>query len=355
MKAKKTDALAADGLGEIDVLFATGGLARSPRKSRSPAVDTQVPNLQQRGPAGISPTRTVDVIRVPQWKQYPWLIHGFSTRTDGVSTAYVLNGGSGELNLGFTSADLPENVEINRKIFLGALLGHRPSGKTPQASMRLEFLRQIHSGLIHHLDGSSVSANSPSLQGDGWIASAPGLLAAIQTADCLPILVADVRQRIVAAFHAGWRGTLARIAERGVGRMRAEFGSRAENLTASIGPGIGGCCYSVGEEVRLAFGSQFSYADALFHEVFDMDPIKKKYPMLFLTARAPGHSDLGPSTHLDLAEANRRQLMDAGISHSQIHHVGSCTACNVDRFFSHRADHGFTGRMLGAIGTRAVP
>ncbi len=219
--------------------------------------------------------------------------------------------------------------------------------------MPLRLVRQIHSGLVHRVDADTSVAQTeadPILRGDGTVATEPGILLGIQTADCLPILVADVRQRIIAAFHAGWRGTLARIVERGVGRMRAEFGSRPEDLTAAIGPGIGPCCYSVGEEVRMEFSSQFAYADALFQEVFDLDPIKEKYPMLFLTARAPGHSNLGPSLHLDLAEANRRQLLDAGLHARNIHVLRLCTACDSKRFFSHRAEHGFTGRMLSVIG-----
>lgn len=100
----------------------------------------------------------------------------------------------------------------------------------------------------------------------------------------------------------------------------------------------------------MEFTSQFAYADALFEEVFDLDPIKQKYPMLFLTARAPGHSNLGPSIHLNLGEANRRQLLDAGIDSKNIYSLGLCTACDTKRFFSHRAEQGFTGRMLSAIG-----
>ena len=141
----------------------------------------------------------------------------------------------------------------------------------------------------------------------------PGVLLGIQTADCIPVLVADRKQRAVAAFHAGWRGTLARIVENGVGRMRLEFGSRPKDLIASIGPGIGQCCYAVGEEVQQQFESQFTYAAELFREVYDSDQIRNKYPMLFLTARAPGHSAIGPAMHLDLAEANRRQLLAAGV------------------------------------------
>ena len=87
-----------------------------------------------------------------------------------------------------------------------------------------------------------------------------GVLLAIQTADCIPVLMADVKKKVVAAFHAGWRGTVQRIVENGVGKMRVAFRSRPEDLIAAIGPGIGGCCYAVGEEVRSEFVSQFSYA-----------------------------------------------------------------------------------------------
>lgn len=241
----------------------------------------------------------------------------------------------------------------NRQLFVRAVLALPGRSGSKSAAMPLRLVRQIHSGLVHRVDADTSAAQTkadPILRGDGTVATQPGILLGIQTADCLPILVADVRQRIVAVFHAGWRGTLVRIVERGVGRMRAEFGSRPEDLTAAIGPGIGYCCYSVGEEVRMEFSSQFAYADALFQEVFDLDPIKEKYPMLFLTARAPGHSNLGPSLHLDLVEANRRQLLDAGLHARNIHALRLCTACDSKRFFSHRAEHGFTGRMLSVIG-----
>jgi len=193
------------------------------------------------------------------------------------------------------------------------------------------------------------------LRGDALMTRQRGLLLGIQTADCVPVLIADTKTRAVAAFHAGWRGTLARIVERGVGTMRLEFGSQPKNLIAAIGPAIGACCYSVGEEVRHEFESQFAYAPELFSEVYDSDPVRDKYPMLFLTARAPGHSNIGPQIHLDLHEANRRQLLDAGVRAKAITVVGECTACarlrdGRRKYFSHRAEHGFTGRMLSAIG-----
>jgi len=176
----------------------------------------------------------------------------------------------------------------------------------------------------------------------------------VQTADCTPVLVADRRRRVVAAFHAGWRGTVKRIVERGIGRMRLEFGSRPEDLIAAIGPGIGACCYPVGEEVLSEFESQFGYAHELFHEVSDTDPVRAKYPMLFLTQRAPGHSSIGPALHLDVAEANRRQLLAAGLRPKAIAMVGGCTVCQHELFFSHRASKGRCGRMLSVIGIAGI-
>jgi polyphenol oxidase len=281
---------------------------------------------------------SLDVVRVPDWSRQEWLIHGFSTRAGGKTTVY--RPGETDLNLGFTSSDDPQHVTENRSLFVNAAAGSKEI-------LGMVTLRQIHSSLIRRVTAEDIST---SLKGDGLMTDQPGVLLGIQTADCIPVLVADRKKRAVAAFHAGWRGTVARIVENGVGRMRVEFGSKPEHLIASIGPGIGQCCYSVGDEVREQFESQFTYAPELFHEVYDSDPVKEKYPMLFLTARAPGHSDLGPSMHLDLVEANRRQLLSAGLKKGSIFMTGQCTGCNTDRFFSHRIERGFTGRMMSVIG-----
>ena len=184
------------------------------------------------------------------------------------------------------------------------------------------------------------------------ISNTPGLLLAIKTADCVPVLVADVKRRVVGAFHAGWRGTVARVVEKGVGEMRRQFGSDPRDLRAAIGPCIRKCCYSVGAEVRAEFESQFSYAGEVFEEVFDSNAIHVKYPLLFLNQRAPGHGDLGPEIHLDLVAANKRQLEDAGVGVEHISVVEGCTACDTKRFFSHRAEFGKTGRMMAVIGIR---
>jgi len=282
----------------------------------------------------------------------PWLVHGFSTRVGGFSRAY----GKGDLNLGFTKEDSRAAVGRNRAAFqqaVGACGDSRPrlSGRANldgAALWPLITLRQIHSDIIRCVD--SIPEHPP--VGDGLLTATPGLLLAIQTADCLPIILVDARRRAVGVFHAGWRGTVKRIVEKGVGEMFRCFGSRPRDLKASIGPGIQGCCYEVGEEVRTKFESQFGYATSLFREVKESDPVREKYPLLFLTARAPGHSDLPKKIFLDLVEANRQQLLAAGVPKKSIEASPLCTNCQPDLLFSYRAAKGKTGRMMGAAGIR---
>jgi hypothetical protein len=332
----------------VDELVSQGELTSAPRQPRSsrrprdPRPEDQNEILPQI-PKRVAKSR-LDIVQVPDWAGFSWLLHGFSTRTGGATTAYRPNQRSGELNLGFTASDSSENVIENRRRFLKAL------GAPP--SMKLVTLKQIHSSSVLSVGEREISEAEPS-QGDGLITNQPGILLAIQTADCIPVLIADVKKKAVAAFHAGWRGTVKRIVEGGVGKMRVAFRSRPEDLVAAIGPGIAACCYAVGEDVRTEFASQFSYAQQLFHEVSDSDPIREKYPMLFLTARAPGHSNLGPSLHLDLMEANRRQLLAAGLRADAITIIGDCTRCQNNRYFSYRAEQGFTGRLLSVIGIRS--
>ena len=216
------------------------------------------------------------------------------------------------------------------------------------SSWSIATLRQIHSDLIHCV---SAISKQP-LAGDGLITNTPGILLAILTADCLPVILVDTKRRAVGVFHTGWRGTTKRIVEKGVGEMRRHFGSQPRDLKAAIGPGIRGCCYEVGPEVRSTFESQFEYAGALFRETKETNEIHEKYPLLFLTARAPGHSELPKKIFLDLAEANRRQLLDTGVPAKNITDLGLCTSCHLDMFFSHRAEKGKTGRMMAAVGIR---
>jgi len=335
-----------EAIGAVDELLAQVGLGHGRRKTLGGSWEGGERRVRA-VPRGAATEGRPGVVRAAGWERYGWLRHGFSTRAGGVSTVY----GDGELNLGWTKEDLAANVVENRRRFLAEVAGG------PAA---LVGLRQFHSGMIRVVErdaGRLEAADGRAvLRGDGLMTDVPGVMLGVGVADCVPVLVADIRRRAVAAFHAGWRGTLARIVERGIGTMRLRYGSRPRDLLAVVGPAIGGCCYSVGEEVRSEFESQFAYAEELFSEVYDSDPVREKYPLLFMTARAPGHSNLGPQIHLDLWEANRRQLLDAGVKAALITVVGECTACaglgtaGGRKYFSHRGESGFAGRMMGVVG-----
>ena len=234
---------------------------------------------------GCVPTRAPEktkltILRARHLSQHSWLVHGFSTRVGGYSRVYH----KGDLNLGFTKDDTRAAVERNRAAFLSALgaTSPRASRARKQPFWPMVTLRQIHSDLIHCIH----AVPQEPLIGDGLVTRAPGLLIAIQTADCLPVILVDIKTHAIGVFHAGWRGTLRRIVEKGVGEMFRCFGTRPRDIKAAIGPGVRGCCYHVGEEVRTKFHSQFVYADKLFREVKESDPVREKYPLLFLTARA---------------------------------------------------------------------
>jgi polyphenol oxidase len=304
-------------------------------------------------PTHISARSRLNLLRASNLAKIPWLVHGFSTRTGGSSRAY----GVQTLNLGFTNGDSKSAVERNRQAFLSALTSdgtkHKKIGRKSRQAWPLITLRQIHSDIIHVIDlRAADSSQKDQLVGDGLITSTPGLLLAIQTADCLPIILVDPKRKAVGAFHAGWRGTVKRIAEKGVGEMQRWFGSRPRDLKAAIGPGIHSCCYEVGEEVRQKFESQFAYAARLFREVKESDPVREKYPLLFLTARAPGHGELPKKVFLDLVEANRQQLIAAGVAPKNIEASPLCTNCRTDLLFSYRAEKGKTGRMMAVVGIR---
>lgn len=289
----------------------------------------------------------VNILRTEQLKAVPWLVHGFSTRAGGSSRVYR----QGDLNLGFTKDDSRAAVERNRAEFLrslGAVSRARRGSQNDTKFWPLITLRQVHSDIIRCVD--SIPHEPPA--GDGLITVMPGVLLAIQTADCLPVIIVDTKRHAVGVFHAGWRGTVKRIVEKGVGEMVRCFGSRPKEMKAAIGPGIQGCCYEVGEEVRTRFESQFSYSASLFREVKESDPVREKYPLLFLTARAPGHSELPKKIFLDLVEANRQQLIAAGVPKKNVETSTLCTNCHPELLFSYRAEKGKTGRMMAVAGIR---
>lgn len=321
-----------------------GAHVRVAKRSEGKASATQTSVARKAGTPG--------VVRVDGWEEFSWLAAGFSTRQGGFSTVYSGSDGPGEQNLGWTQEDDEAHVAANRKRFAKAVAG--------KSAMELVTIRQFHSGMIQVVGsdhGTLATENGRAvLRGDALITDVPGVLLGVQTADCVPVLIADRKKKAVAAFHAGWRGTVARIVERGVGTMRLQYGSKPKDLVAAIGPAIGSCCFAVGEEVRSTFESQFAYGAELAREVYDSDPSAKN-PMPSLTARVPGHSNLVPRILLDLFEANRRQLLDAGLREKAITVVGECSACTRlkngrCRYFSHRAEQGFTGRMMSVIGVR---
>ncbi len=284
-----------------------------------------------------------NILHAAHLSKLPWLIHGFSTRQGGFSRIY----GNHALNLGFTQDDSKPSVDRNRAAFLAELIadGQKSSRRNAQP---LITLRQVHSDIIHDVDAPPQSQ----LVGDGLITATPGLLLGIQAADCLPVILVDPKRRAVGVFHAGWRGTVKHIVEKGVGEMRRCFGTSPRDLKAAIGPGIHGCCYEVGAEVREQFESQFAYAAKLFREIEEPDPVREKYPMLFLTARPPGHRGLPKKIFLDLVEANRQQLLAAGVPAKSVEASPLCTNCRTDLLFSYRAEKGRTGRMMAVAGIR---
>jgi YfiH family protein len=274
------------------------------------------------------------VVQVASWKELDWLRHGFSTRLGGVTTVY---GSGGDLNTGRTADDDPRNISENRSRLIQAVSSDR-SGFTERS---LITVRQIHSArslIVRELaEDFFTSDGRATFEADGLMTNFPDYLLGIQTADCVPVLVVDPILRAVAAFHAGWRGTVARIVERGVSRMTQEYGSRPEHLMAAVGPSIGSCCYSVGEEVHEAFRGSFSYAEELFEQ-----------------RRGLSAKDAEQKLYLNLWEANRRQLLRAGVPDERITVVGECSGCaglpDYRKYFSHRCESGFTGRMMSVIG-----
>jgi len=348
MRSRSTQQSLGSALRALDTRYQNAELTRSRRGERSalsrhPAFErVEVEDLAVPAPKPRHAANGVEWLPIHGWR-FPWLWAGFSTRKAGLSRAYCPDDAPGDLNLGFTADDDRKAVARNRQLLAEAVTG--------DATIPLVALRQFHSGFIVQAALADAARERPR-KADGQITDEPGFLLAIQTADCIPVLVADRKRRAVAAFHAGWRGTVKRIVETGVGRMRLDFGSRPEDLVAAIGPGNSACCYAVGEEVFSAFESQFTYAREFFREVNDTDAVRRKYPMLFLTQRAPGHSNVGPSLHVDLIGANRRQLLEAGLKPKSIQVIGGCTQCHRDLFFSHRGSSGHAGRMMAVIGIR---
>jgi YfiH family protein len=186
----------------------------------------------------------------------------------------------------------------------------------------LVHMTQVHENRIRLVSEPSVNATVC----DGIVTGRKGLGLSVQTADCVPLLMWDSKRNVVAAVHAGWRGTLAGIASRAVRYLRKETASTADSIQVVMGPAIGCCCYEVGNEVWSAFSEQSAGASELF---------------------SPGSRG---RKHFDLIEANRRQLRAEGVQPDQIYSADLCTICNNDILYSYRREGKGAGRQFGMIG-----
>jgi polyphenol oxidase len=319
------------------------------RSARGAASAQNVSSASRNGDAGWIVRRAsgLQILESRSLGELDWLVHGFSTRPGGKSEL----DGKAALNLGFTEWDERPRVAENRATFTAALSAR---------GMSLITLRQFHSDLIHSATAAppeESKADAPQAEApkaDALMARTPGLLLGVQTADCVPILLADTRRHVVAAIHAGWRGTLARIGVKALGRMRMEFGTRARDVVAALGPAIGRCCYEVGPEVAQAFATQFpSAADWFDGPLEQLARGEEPLWLPWLTMMPPGHVPPPPRVQLDLRACNRWQLIDAGVPEAHIDVSDLCTACRPDLLFSYRREGAKTGRMMAAIGIRA--
>jgi YfiH family protein len=242
----------------------------------------------------------ITLLRASLLDRVPGVTHAFSTRRAEHQQFTLGPAGSGN-----------PMIELNRAQFVAA---------AGAAGWPILGLNQTHSSDVREMVDTSA-ANTP-VPGDAAIAIVRGALAAVQTADCVPILIADTQGRAVAAVHAGWRGTAAHIASRVIEKFNTTFGIPAGELVAAIGPHNSVCCYEVGADVFEAFDDR---------EVFEPAAGSGKW-------------------RLNLGLANRRQLVQAGIPETQIASSTLCTQCRPDLFFSYRREGKRTGRLLSVIG-----
>jgi YfiH family protein len=241
--------------------------------------------------------------------------NAFSTRMGGVSPF-----NANALNLAGFDQDSAENIVENRRRFLSVLEGR----------WTLAACWQVHGSDVRVVRAKE-DPQSERERCDALTTDQQGVLLAVKTADCVPLLLGDTRHGACAAVHAGWRGTLAEIVKHALGRMREEFGTRPAEVRAVIGPAALGCCYEVGAEVIDSFRAKFSNADSVFN------PTREGHALV------------------DLHEANRRQLVESGVAAERIQLLPLCTMCRPELFFSYRREkklHGRTGRLLSVIGRR---
>jgi len=261
-------------------------------------------SLSRRGGVGYLQCRALD--------ECGFVTHAFCTRWGGVSEGRLAN-----LNFGVNVGDKDKHLERNRSLLRSAfdLPGHK-----------LVTVSQIHGDrLLIIKETLQDKGKSNPLEYDGIITARPGIPIGIKTADCVPVLLADRRRRVVGAVHAGWKGTALGIAARAVGVFMEGFSSTPGDILAIIGPAIGPCCYEVDGAVFNQFNNRREGTSA------------------FTDGREDG------KWMLDLSAANRSQLEGAGIPRENIFSADICTSCRRDIFFSHRGEKGDTGRQLSFI------
>jgi YfiH family protein len=246
--------------------------------------------------------------------------NGFSTRGGGVSPMP-----QDSLNLAGFNEDDAENIYENRRRFLKLFAG----------DWTLAGCWQIHSADVRVVHSEQEAQQKPGVLGDdqycdALVSNTPKILLAVKTADCVPILIGDSTTNAFAAVHAGWRGTSTSIVLRAIEQLQQEYGARAADLRVVIGPAANVCCYEVGSEVINLFKERFPQSEHL------------------LTPNREGHA------RIDLHQANRDQLINAGVSPDRIHSAPLCTMDRSDLFFSYRREksvHGRVGRLMSVIGT----
>ena len=243
-------------------------------------------------------------------------VMGFTTRHEGVSRPPY-----NSLNLGTNTFDSPHSVEGNRSVLTRAF---------GAGLEQLVTVKQVHGTDLLVIDSPNPDyTHFHTLECDGIITNQPGVMIGVSVADCVPLLLFDPVKRVVAALHAGWKGTAGEIGKKGVVAFQEMFGSSTADILAAVGPAIGPCCYEVDAPVMEAFKKGASGWD------------------LFAVARGEGRWGL------DLAAANRRQLAESGLPEGNIFVADQCVSCNQELFFSYRRDNGDTGRQMGFIMLKA--
>ena len=274
------------------------------------------------------------------FQQFSKLTHGVFTRDGGYSEApYKGLNTSGALRGG----DNLDNVVRNRQLALSSLeLGGYPCVTLWNVHGADVLVPAIHGNWRTDWAYRSYYEQTWTAQeihkGDALITQQRGVAIALSFADCTPIALYDPIEQVIGIAHGGWRGTARGIVFATIDAMNKRFGSQPRNIYAGIGPTIGPCCYEVSRTVQDLFMGQQQFEDV---------PTQEQYRSLvresavFSTVHLPDKESL----RLDLWETNRHQLLMAGLLPEHIEVAGICTSDSVDRFFSHRAEHGKTGRF----------